>query len=382
MDYSALDLKIKAVRGFSLSSPYFFGPNLGQPKGVKSVGFVEVELEDGSIGIGETYAGVYAPELVGGVAAFISNYVRGMSIGDDVLATRLEEIPFLGREGLVRSVSSALEIAVWDLRGKALGVPVFELLEGSDSVTAYSSGGSAAAQMDEVAREADVSLTKGFAAFKMRVGLQEWSKDIARVSVASERMGIGNVMIDAIMGTLRPAWSARLAISRAKDLEPVRPRWLEEPVFPGDFESLRQVKESANIPIAAGESYTARSDFDRVMSSGSVDIIQFDATHAGGILPCVSLAKQAQNSNLSSAVHVWGSAAAIASNAAVASVGQGEVLLEVPLAKLSLTDAMWIESPAVNGGKFLLPRTPGLGIRVDDEIKEQFRFVPGSGYKL
>ena len=382
LDYSSLNLKIAAVRGFALSSPYSFGNNLGQPMGVKSVGFIEVESEDGTIGLGETYAGVYAPELIEPVAKFLAEFVIGLDISDDQIPERLEQIPFLGREGLVRSVASGLEIALWDLRGKLLDTPVFRLLGGTNSVEVYSSGGSAASSKEEVVTDVQVSLDRGFSSFKMRVGLQAWEIDQARVAAAHGALGGGELMVDAIMGTLRPPWTEDFARARAKDLEPFKLRWLEEPLFPDDFSGMARLREGTSIPIAAGEAFTSQSDFKMLVDCNAIDVMQFDATHAGGITASIAIEEKARRKGLDRAAHVWGSAAAISANATVSSAAGGVPIVEVPLAKLNLTDQMWIDPPVIKDGRMLLPEVPGLGISLTESTKDKFMMVPGSGYKL
>lgn len=350
--------------------------------GVKSVGFIEVESEDGTIGLGETYAGVYAPELIEPVAKFLAEFVIGLDISDDQIPERLEQIPFLGREGLVRSVASGLEIALWDLRGKLLDTPVFRLLGGTNSVEVYSSGGSAASSKEEVVTDVQVSLDRGFSSFKMRVGLQAWEIDQARVAAAHGALGGGELMVDAIMGTLRPPWTEDFARARAKDLEPFKLRWLEEPLFPDDFSGMARLREGTSIPIAAGEAFTSQSDFKMLVDCNAIDVMQFDATHAGGITASIAIEEKARRKGLDRAAHVWGSAAAISANATVSSAAGGVPIVEVPLAKLNLTDQMWIDPPVIKDGRMLLPEAPGLGISLTESTKDKFMMVPGSGYKL
>ncbi len=382
--YKDIDIKIAQVRGFSLSSPYGSGKNLGQQKGVKSIGFVEVITESGVKGLGETYAGVYSPELVGPVVQFLSGFVEGRLVGDEAIIQNLAEIPFIGRNGLLRSIASAIDIAIWDLRGKILGKPIYQLLTESskNSVNVYASSGSATLSPEEIVKDVNSVLNDGHTAYKMRVGYQDWASDLKRVEVARKIMSDKDIMVDAIMGTLRPPWNAATAINRAKDLEMYNLRWIEEPVFPDNISELVEVRQGSKTPIAAGEAYSGWGEYQNVITAHAVDVLQFDATHSGGITACMSLANESKIHKLDSAVHVWGSAVAISANASI-SVGCPDIsFLEIPMVHLDITQDMWIEAPSIKNGICRISDVPGLGVELSEDIKNKYKLVPGSGYRL
>ena len=215
----AIDAKIKTVRGFALSSPYGKGQSFGQPKSVKSVGFVEIVTDSRVKGIGETYAGVYAPELIAPSVKYFEPFLVGRKVGDQTIVQQLAQTPFIGRNGLLRSVTSAIDIALWDLRGKLLGKPVYHLLGGSNrAIRPYASGGSVVLSPSEIQQDVKALLVQGFDAYKMRVGRQSWVSDLKRVAAARETLGERMLMVDAIMGTLRPPWDAKTATGKARDL--------------------------------------------------------------------------------------------------------------------------------------------------------------------
>ena len=372
------------MKGFSLSSPYGSGKVLGQPAGVKSIGIVEVTTELGIKGIGETYAGVYSPELIGPVTEFLSEFVVGCMVGDELIIPTLTEIPFIGRNGLLRSIASAIDIALWDLRGKILELPANQLIttEPRKSVEVYASSGSAALSPDEIRDDVTSILDKGHIAYKMRVGYQDWASDLKRVEIACNTLGKADIMVDAIMGTLRPAWKAATAIRRASDLEKYNLRWLEEPVFPDDVLALAQVRQKSNIPIAAGEAYSGWGEYQNILAANAVDVLQFDATHSGGISACVSLSAESKMKKLDSAVHVWGSAVAVSANAHLALACSDIGILEIPMVHLEITEKIWTEAPVIKDGLYHASDYPGLGVEISENIKNTYKFVPGSGYKL
>ena len=382
--YKQIDERIKKVQGFSLSSPYGKGESLGQPLGVKSVGLVQVYTESGIYGLGETYSGVYAPELIQPIVSFLESYLIGRLISDDLIFDEIKNIPFIGGNGILQSVFSAIEIAIWDARGKILEVPTSHLINNNSrkNIPLYASSGTVIFTPDEIIKDVESVLNLGFTAYKMRVGYQDWDTDIKRVENARNTFGNNDLMVDAIMGTLRPAWTSEKAISRAKTLVDFNLRWLEEPVHPKNIKGLARVCHSKLVPIAAGEAYSGNEEYQAILDIKAVNVLQFDATHSGGLLACVELARKAELMKLNSALHVWGSAVALAANAQVAFSARSIDILEIPMVSLELTEQMWVESPTIKDGILQASNLPGLGVTLDDSLKHKYKFQPNSGYRL
>ena len=216
--YKQIDERILKIEGFALSSPYGSGKSLGQPLGVKSIGLVKVYTDSGEYGLGETYSGVYAPELIGPIVNFLESYLIGRLVGDDLIFDGIKNMPFIGGSGILQSVFSAIEIAIWDLRGKILEVPTSKLInkDSRESTPLYASSGTVIFTTDEIIADVEDIQNLGYTAYKMRVGYQTWETDIKRVESARNTLGNNDLMVDAIMGTLRPAWTSEKAISCAK----------------------------------------------------------------------------------------------------------------------------------------------------------------------
>jgi len=382
--YKQIDERIKKIKGIAISSPYGKGNSFSYPLGVKSVGILKVYAESGQYGLGETYVGVYAPELIQPIAKFLESFIIGKSIGEISFIEDMQNIPFIGRNGVVRSVISAIETAIWDLRGKLLETPTCKLLnsESRESVPIYASSGTVVMSPKDITHDVSEIKGLGYDAYKMRVGFQSWSDDLKRVQSAREALGDSDLMVDAIMGTLQPPWEANYAIKCAKDLVDFNLRWLEEPVHPDNITGLAKVRKSNIIPIAAGEAYSGNGEFESLLYQNSVDILQFDATHSGGILPCFMLAKKAKSLNLESAMHVWGSAVAISANAQVALASEDVGTLEIPMVSLEINRHMWVSYPKTKDGVWEATDEPGLGVVLDDETIKKYPFQPGSGYRL
>ena len=374
-------MKINKVVGYCLSSPYGDGNVFGQPLGVKSIGLVEVHTDSGIVGIGETYAGVYVPELIKPTVRFIESLIMGMDPLDVYKVYNCMNIPFVGAGGLIRSVVGAIEIALWDIKGQAEHKPIYKLLnqDSINSFDTYASGGSVVFDVDDIKQDVECILDEGFSSYKMRVGVKSWGEDVQRVETARNVLGDGRLMVDAIMGTL-DKWNADEAIEKINDLEKYNLMWIEEPIHPSNLKELNDVYSNTNIPIATGEALSGKLEFDSYLNSGSIDIIQPDVTHCGGYIEAMRVIKEAKNKDIGVALHVWGSSISLFS--------------ALHLARSC--DVDWLEIPNV-GLNFMLGDYhnikdmilsdsyvfgSGLGIHINDDIKNSYRFVKGSGYRL
>ena len=378
-------MKITKLEGYCLTSPYGDRKVFGQPLGVKSIGIVEVHTDVGLTGIGESYAGVYAPELVCPTAAFLSTYVSGMDPLEHDAVNEALYIPFVSGSGLVRSVISAIDIALWDIKGQAYGQPIFKLLNNSfdERVRVYASGGSVAFSKDEIRTDIEDILEKGFEAYKMRVGAQPWHVDLERVRAARESLGDENeLMIDAIMGTLPDPWDLATTEKRLRDLTSVRPCWVEEPLHPEEYSGYQSLRSRAEMDIAMGESFSGMHEFEAYLDGGCVDIIQPDVTHCGGYTRTVKIIQRAEKQGIPVALHVWGSALSILANLHLACAKSNVKWLEIPQVKLELLSDNISEQLKVKEGCISTPETKGLGIGIDENSKKRYSFVPGRGYRV
>jgi len=383
MNYRDIDCKIVNIEGFSLSSPYGMGDSLGQPLGVKSIGLVKVYTDSGVYGLGETYAGVYAPELIQPIVEFLKDRFVGCLVGDELSLDSAGDIPFVGGSGIFQSVYSAIEIAIWDIRGKILEVPSSHLMGNAvEKVPLYASSGTVVFSPDDISKDVDNITKLGYSSYKMRVGYQDWGSDLKRVESARLALECGELMVDAIMGTLRPAWSTKKAIQRSRDLEKFGVRWLEEPVHPSNINGLSEVRRNSNIPIAAGEAYTSQREYDAILGTQSVDVLQFDATHSGGISACLRLAEYSKKMGLDNALHVWGSAVAIAANLKTAVATPFVDIVEIPMVSLELSKHMWVQQPNIENGVYKADDIPGLGVYLNNSLLDTFKFKANSGYRL
>jgi galactonate dehydratase len=269
--------------------------------------FLKITTDDGLFGWGEP--------IVEGKAATVQAAVEEMSdtlIGKD--AGAIEDIwQVLYRGGFYRggpvltSAISGIEQALWDIKGKRLGVPVYELLGGAvrEKMRVYAwIGGDNPA---EIAASAQRQTQFGYTALKMNAtGDMEWIDSTLKVQEAADRLaalrdaiGYGVAVGIDFHGRVHKAMAKQLA----KALEPYKPMFFEEPVLPENNEALLELARHTSVPIATGERMYTRWGFKSLLASGGVDIIQPDLSHAGGIWECRKIAAMAEAYDIAVAPH-------------------------------------------------------------------------------
>ncbi len=185
-----------------------------------------------------------------------------------------------GRGGAQALAISAVDIALWDLRARRLGAPLWRLLGGFDPrVPCYAGGIDLDFPLDALLRQADESLTRGFRAIKMKVGRPSLQEDVERVRALRTHLGPGfPLMVDANM-----RWSADEAIRAARALRELDPVWLEEPTIPDDVPGHVRIVREGGLPVAAGENLHTLHEFRQLIAAGGVTFPEPDVTGCGGV---------------------------------------------------------------------------------------------------
>ena len=223
--------------------------------------------------------------------------------------------------------------------------------------------------------------SKGFSAFKMRVGAQKWENDIERVASARKALGQDELMIDAIMGTLKPAWDAQTALERIEDLSQFTPYWVEEPMDPINFLGYKNVTSKTNVSIAMGESFSGLHELIAYMENGCMNIVQPDVSHSGGYTQTIKVIEHASSLGMPVALHVWGSALSIMANLHLACACNIQ-WLEIPQVRLELLSEVIDSTIQIHEGYAIAPNVIGLGVSISEFVKNKYPFVPGSGYQV
>jgi D-galactarolactone cycloisomerase len=328
-----------------------------------------VHTDTGQVGIGSAYS---HPSLV---ALVVKQQLEPLLCGRDP-----REVEFLwermyavtrwyGRKGAAMSALGGLDVAFWDLRGKALGKPVWALLGGAQaSCPAYASALLWKPEVKLLAEEADSHLSKGFRRIKMRLGRSE-EYDIEAVRAVRRAIGPDNdLMADASM-----KYHVTLARRIGNFLAEQTAFWLEEPFQPEDIDSYATLRGSIGVRIAAGENEFGLQGFRELIRAGAVDIVQPDASRCGGISEVWRTAKLAQAAGLAFAPHTWSDAVAVIANAHVVAAMPNGLTVEIDQTGNPMIDELLVEPLRVREGMLRLSDRPGLGIELNRAVVERLR---------
>jgi L-alanine-DL-glutamate epimerase-like enolase superfamily enzyme len=205
------------------------------------------------------------------------------------------DLHYGGRGGPTVLAMSAVDIALWDLKAKRAGLPLWNLLGGHDRrVPCYAGGIDLELSADELLRQTDGNLAKGFRAIKMKVGRKKLSEDVAKLAAMRDHLGAEfPLMVDANM-----KWTVDEAIRAARAFAPYDPLWLEEPIAPDDVAGHARVRREGGIPVAAGENLRTIWEFRHLIASGGVSFPEPDVTNCGGITAFMKIAHLAESFNL------------------------------------------------------------------------------------
>lgn len=340
--------------------------------------FLKVSTDEGVTGWGEP--------IVEGRAATVEAAVRELSdylIGADPM--RIEDhFQVLYRGGFYRggpvltSALSGIEQALWDIKGKYLGVPVYELLGGAarDSIRVYNwIGGDRPADVANAVRQ---QIDAGFTAVKMNATEElHYVDSHGKVDEAVERIAAVRQIAGPDFG-IAVDFHGRVHKSMAKllvkELEPYRPLFIEEPVLPENNEALRVISSLTTTPIATGERMYTRWDFKDVLTNGWVDVVQPDVSHCGGILELRKIASMAEAFDVAVAPHCPLGPISLAASMQVNACTPNAIIQEQSLGihyneGNDLLDYL-VDKSVFNPVDGHVPNLsgPGLGIEVDEEF--------------
>ena len=373
-------MKIRDVKTYVLDAP------LAEPFAYSQAWYerrgaclVEVIGEDGTSGWGEAFgpARLTAP---------IVGFYKELLVGADALATEAiwqnlyNRLRDHGQKGLAIEALSAVDIALWDLKGRHLGLPVHRLLGGPlrTRVEAYATGfyrKRGGEPLSYLVEEAHRRVAEGFTGIKLKLG---FGLDGDMRLVETVRRAIGDklhIMVDA-----NHAYDATAAIRLGRAIGAFDIAWFEEPVPPEDLAGYREVKAAQTVPVAGGEAEFTRGGFRPLIAERLVDILQPDVCAADGISECKKIADMANAFGARVNPHVWGTAVGLAASlqllAALPHNPPGlhpiEPLLEFDCSEHPLRMTVVKEPIKQQDGWVEVPQGPGLGIEIDRTALERF----------
>ena len=332
---------------------------------VETVGcaVVRVTTDQGLEGFGITY------HEVGGeaVASLIDRAIAPKLRGRDPLATEVlwnELFHYLrgvGRKGLAFCALSAVDIALWDLKGKILGLPLYRLLGGADPVVpVYASGGWTSYADDALVAEMRAMVARGFTTVKMKVGVDSGRnprRDLARVRKVREAVGDDvRLLLDA-----NNCWDAATAVAFANRVRDCDIAFLEEPVPADDIPGLARFRRGTDVPLATGEHEYTRFGVRDLLLAEAADVVQTDVARIGGYTEALKVMALTQAWNVRFAPH----AMELMHMHLLAAAPNG-LFLERLLLFEDLTDGIFRDAPRPMGGHIRIPEAPGLGLALDE----------------
>lgn len=379
-------MKIREIRAFGLhgSTPEGGWSNELRPEDCVHT-IVAVLTDDGPVGWGSVFT---SAALVGASLKLLEPLCRDENaLEPERVSEKLHQNTFWqGRGGAVTHTISGIDLALWDLLGKASGQPVGRLLGGRyrDRVRPYAS-----LLMREPEKMADELLpvkAQGFRAFKIGwgpFGKKSAAVDEAIVRAARDTVGSDSLlMVDA--GASDAFWpqNYKWALRTAEMLVDYDVAWFEEPLHPDALADYVALRRAAKVPIAGGEVLTRRQSFQPWLEAGAFDIVQPDVTKCGGLSEQRRIACMARDNGVRFIPHGWNTAVGLASDLQMASAFADTDLVEY------LTGSPFIDELAVGGwrldedGMLRIPDKPGLGVEIDLDKLAEFSRGDVSGLGL
>ena len=347
----------------------------------RNLTYVQVHTDEGVTGVGETRMLGRTDALIGYLREAEANHILGADpFAVEDLVRRMKYGDY-GRAGeIVMSGIAVIETACWDIKGKALGVPVWQLLGGkvTDRVKAYANGWYTTERTPEAYhRAAQDVVARGYKALKIDpfgTGHFELDHDqtlysVSLIEAVRDAIGPDTELMLEMHGRFSPATAIRLA----HELAPFKPAWLEEPVPPENLKALEKVAAKVDIPLATGERIHDRIEFRELFELQAVDIIQPDISHIGGIAETRKLAATAETHYVMVAPHNVGGPVLTAANLHLAATTPNFKIQEhfndfADSAIKGVAPGL----PEVVDGYFALPEAPGLGVELDLDALAEF----------
>lgn len=336
--------------------------------------FVKVTTDEGLVGVGE--ATLEMREQT--VAAAVKELEREMVGKDPHNIEALWHDAYRDaywRGGVVlQSALAGVEMALWDIKGKALGVPVWQLLGGKvrDAVPCYANGWFAPARTpDEFAAKAVTAADAGFVGLKWDpfgsayMNLTRTELHQAIECIAAVHDAVGDRVKLMIEGHGRFNVPTAIEIGQALEAFPIC--WFEEPIPPDNVDALAEVRRRVRVPIAAGERLYSRWDYRRFLELRCADFIQPDVSHVGGILELRKIAAMAEPSYIPVCPHNPSGPVANAATLHLAACTPNFYLLETMSSDIPYRSTITTEQVALSHGQMKIPASPGLGIELCED---------------
>ncbi|MBB6644849.1 mandelate racemase/muconate lactonizing enzyme family protein [Halobellus ruber] len=343
---------------------------------------VRIETADGAVGWGECWG------PIAGTRELIEERIAPLLRGRDPTAVESihEDLVFDLRSAYHSTVPagavSGVDLALWDLRGKAAGTAVATLLGGKrrESVPAYATGhfwppaDDFDAVRESVVAEARSHVDAGFDALKLKIGLERhfgWGPEYDLELVRSVREAVGDDV--TLMADANHAYDLPAARRVADGLGAVDAAFFEEPLSPDRIDAWARLNLGSPVPIAGGECWAFAPEFRRAANAGAADVLQPDVTSAGGLTSARRAAEIGDAAGVATYPHVFGSAVALAASLQLIATLPGSPRLEFDRTPNPIREELAVDPIRNDGTDVPVPDGPGLGIEIDRATLDRFR---------
>jgi L-alanine-DL-glutamate epimerase-like enolase superfamily enzyme len=337
---------------------------------------IRVTADNGEYGLGEVTFGTHTYEPILGVTAHFNRVLEGFPVREINRAweTMYQNSRFWNRYGVGIAVMGGINMAMYDLLGKLLDLPVYQLLGGlaRSRIRVYASNGLFTTSEPLVA-DARRAQSAGFDAYKLRVTDPRTVVPI----VAAFREALGremDVMVDAGEAGGAVPWSVSISQKIAKALEPYEPLWLEEPVRVENLEGYLETRQATTVNIAGAESLPTAYAFRPYLERGAFDVVQFDIA-TSGFTEGARIASLAAVHEKPVAIHSWGTLVSIMAGVHFGLVTPNCAITEFNFTEHPLNDLLAVASVQPRDGHIAAPETPGLGVTFDQALVERFPYT-------
>lgn len=356
--------------------------DVSRADGTQDAFLVRVRTDEGMEGIGEADTSPYLARTVVEMPAShaIARGLRELLVGEDARDIeglwRLMErgTSYYGPTGVALHALSAVDMALWDLAGKAAGKPVHELLSGATTtaVRVYASE-----VMPETATGvravAERAVAAGYGALKLGWGPlgRDLDRDVELVAAARNALGGDRtLMIDG-----GQAYSVERAGELARRLAELDVYWFEEPLAPDDYDGYRRLADSSPVRLAAGEADSRLAPFRALVERGGVGVLQPDIARCGGFTVAQQIGALAAEHGVEVVPHCFSTGVLVAASLQFAATLPAPTFSEYSVAESPLAGGLLREPFALHDGRLAVPTGPGLGVELDEELVDTLRFA-------
>lgn len=337
---------------------------------VRSHAIVEVHTDEGITGLGE---GVGDAQLV---KAIVETRLKPLAVGLDptnietVRRKLMDSQVYFERKGSAICAASGIEMACWDIKGKALNVPVYQLLGGlyRDNLDSYVSDVYWEEDGKIMARNVERILGLGYTAIKVHVGRGTPNADYEKLRLIREVAGNHiKLMVDLNAGY--NSMDARRAATLCENLNLF---WLEEPVLPDQIDTLADLRQRARMPIAAGENEFRLYGFKELFEKRAIDVAMPDIGRVGGIQETRNICTLADTYGIMVSPHNFSSGVLLAATIHLMASTPNTLLLELDSSENAIYQELLVEPLKINNGLVLVPTQPGLGVEMKSDTIRRY----------